>query len=138
MNPRGSSDRPAEEPSRRLTRRGQTYGRRSQAADGSFTDLPSNGVGLLFVAFVASIIEQFEFIIAIWAEVSTFPNATAPDGAIDPIIAQTPTSPLTLPSGWEDPSRVTVAASPGPVKMLGGEYFFAPSITTLRSVAPPT
>jgi len=132
MNPRGSSDGPDDERHRTLARRGQTYGRRRVDADGEFTDRPVTGVGLLFLAFAASITDQFEFVLSTWAENAAFPSAANPDGAIDPVIGQSPAAPLRLPRRWGAIDRVTVAAQEPVVRLLGGEHLFAPSIPALH------
>ena len=97
--------------------------------------LPTGGVGLLFMAYNANLKEQFVFTQQSWANAKGFP---APNAGIDPIIGQGgPTVPPIHQwhEGWDD------ATSPahgldfrGFVTMRGGEYFFAPSLTTLKNL----
>lgn len=113
-----------------MARRGITYGARSfDAAANDFTDEPTGGVGLLFMAYMASIANQFEFTQATWANNPGF--VTAGTG-VDPVIGQGPGQPVKVPDGWGgneadlDFGRF--------VTLKGGEYFFAPSRDFLKGV----
>jgi hypothetical protein len=132
MNPRQSSDGPDDERRRLFPRRGQTYGRRRLRADGSFADLPATGVGLLFLAFNASITEQFEHVQAVWAENAGFPSLGSSDGAIDPIIGQSPPAPARLPSAWGATGRVDVPAGEPVTRLLGGRVLLRPEPAPAR------
>jgi Dyp-type peroxidase family len=129
VNPRG----PLAERAHLMARRGQTYGVRS---DDINKDLPASsrpvdGVGLLFMAFNASIGEQFEYTqqrLANGAEA-----ADAASGGVDPIIGQGPRESLTSTPGWGEGDPMTTDPVAQAVTMKGGEYFFMPSLAFLKS-----
>jgi Dyp-type peroxidase family len=149
-NPRGSGgfQLPADERLHLMARRGQTYGTRlDDPTDGSVppSGRPTGGVGLLFMAFNANINiqddfsrSQFDFTQAIWADNPGFPAAPQPPG-LDPVIGQGPRLAPTYVTQWgADPAAAgataTVTAPAQAVRMLGGEYFFMPSLATLASL----
>ncbi|HSW08401.1 Dyp-type peroxidase [Aquabacterium sp.] len=121
-----------------MPRRGITYGQRSRhpnAPSQRSADLPTQGVGLLFMAYQANIANQFEFTQAAWANNPVFAKS-APRTGIDPLIGQGPAGGQRCPLHWGG-----TAASPrkavdfrGFVTMKGGEYFFAPSISALKTI----
>jgi Dyp-type peroxidase family len=153
VNPRGDIERITGatdlEPGRRpiMARRGITYGAlRPHSADLSeFADAgnePEKDVGLLFMAYMASIENQFEFTQKSWANNKAFvanivPSQMRPSTGIDPIIGQTADA-ASQQHTWLDGH--TAGAQPQTigfdsfVTMKGGEYFFAPSLTFLRGV----
>ncbi len=127
VNPRldgGTAE--AERRRRRIVRRGITYGERETG----LTDAPTGGVGLLFMAFMANIDEQFAFIQKRWANDASFLKAPT---NIDPLIGQV----LNLATGAYDPRSFSLRGSSfswqSAVTMRGGEYFFAPSIPFLHN-----
>ena len=136
---------------RRITRRGITYGERTRASldTDDLSQMPSGGVGLLFICCQSSIPDQFEFMQASWANNAAFPPGTPMPVGIDPVIGQaigTPPGPPAVPQQWptqwgnDDFGAHPTAAFPfgGFVRMLGGEYFFAPSLRfLLNAVNPP-
>ena len=140
-NPRGKdADVPPvpganSERSRIMARRGITYGKRARHGLGDFTDRPERDVGLLFMAYMADIQEQFEFTQAAWANNPNFPEGPdSPRGAsgVDAVISQRPdpNAPATWGegcSGRRGDFDFRVA-----VTLKGGEYFFAPSLDFLR------
>ncbi len=101
--------------------------------------LPSGGVGLLFMAYNRALAEQFVFTQKQWVNSAEFPfNPPGPHG-VDPVIGQLRpgdnAGPQTLPKKWDDASAGRFDAPfHGFVTMKGGEYFFAPSLTFLRSL----
>jgi deferrochelatase/peroxidase EfeB len=133
-----------------MIRRGMTYGIRKDASfdpnDASklvledeveSEDLPSGGVGLLFQSYQADIRNQFETTQG-WAN-------SIRDGGLDPVIGQAPAAiedwPLVY--GGVGPGKTekldfykrTNGGGDGPyVKLLGGGYFFAPSLPFLKSL----
>lgn len=113
-----------------MARRGITYGARHyDDATNDFTDEPTGGVGLLFMAYMADIANQFEFTQATWANNADF--VTANTGA-DPVIAQGPAEAAQIDDGWGG-----MGASFNLnrfVTMKGGEYFFAPSREFLKAI----
>lgn len=130
-----------------MARRGITYGapRPMNAAGDDFDDEgqePTGDVGLLFMAYMASIEDQFEFTQQSWVNNPSFvgnlnPPPGRPQTGIDPVIGQSPNAADKVQT-WQD------GCTPGSVphqfafadfvKMLGGEYFFAPSLSFLRGV----
>lgn len=131
-----------------MIRRGMTYGTRADASpkadDPSMLvlddtvpteTLPTGGVGLLFQSYQASIRAGFETSQG-WA------NST--DGGIDPVIGQAPSADLDWPMEYgavaPDTEKLDFyerknSGGSGPyVKLLGGGYFFAPSMAFLHSL----
>jgi Dyp-type peroxidase family len=109
---------------------------------------PSKGVGLLFMCYQAHIGKQFEFIQNNWANHGHIAgHNVGPDG----IIGQTSPAPIGLPFkpdtpdplnrkipeqwGTDVPSGAADISFGNFVKNKGGEYFFTPSISFLRSLA---
>jgi hypothetical protein len=159
-NPRGDIARQfgipeevAERP-RRITRRGITYGERNRHPDAfqALEDLPTEGVGLLFMCFQSSIANQFAFMQNAWVNNETF----LLDGTgIDPIIGQAPLPGTGAPAPIEQTWPVQWGPQPDPnnpgslkhpdtepfffggfVTLKGGEFFFAPSMPFLKVLAP--
>jgi deferrochelatase/peroxidase EfeB len=135
----GGSDEDLER-SRRITRRGITYGTRAKHPDDdqSLNDLPIGGVGLLFMCFQASITDQFAFMQQSWVNSEGF---LLPQTGVDPVIAQAPAAPAPIPQTWHpefgnpSPLAPTVGFSFGQfVTLKGGEFFFAPSIPFLKGL----
>ena len=148
-NPRGDIVRKfgapeSAERERRIVRRGITYGRRNRHPNAfqALDDLPSDGVGLLFMCFQASIRNQFAFIQRGWANNQAFIDEGA---GIDPVIGQLdseqPGGPKAEPVAqtWRpeygSDQRPTQASFGSFVRMRGGEFFFAPSLPFLRGLA---
>jgi Dyp-type peroxidase family len=133
-NPRGDMPEEAAR-KRRITRRGITYGDRVkhphqfQAID----DLPSGGVGLLFMCFQASIRQQFAFMQKAWCNNHEFVKG---ETGIDPVVGQ-PASPPGVEQTWSkeygNPPETKFRFEHF-VRMRGGEFFFAPSILFLLSL----
>lgn len=153
VNPRGDIERitgsadPAPGRIRIMARRGITYGPlRPHNADGSeFADKdhePEKDVGLLFMAYMASVENQFEFTQQSWANCPGFvgninPAKPHPPTGIDPIIGQSANNSdrdHTYLDGWTDGSQAEKLHFAQFVTMQGGEYFFAPSLSFLRGV----
>ncbi|WP_424886835.1 Dyp-type peroxidase [Streptomyces sp. XH2] len=130
-NPRGSGDfeSDSDESTHLMARRGQTYGERS---DG---DLPESGVGLLFMAFNSSLLDQFEFTQKNWVNFADFPaHGSEPRPGLDQVIGQGDRPPATWPQVWGEEEGKEVPAVAQAVTMKGGEYFFMPSLPFLRSL----
>jgi deferrochelatase/peroxidase EfeB len=144
VNPRGSGgfEAVAEERLHIMARRGQTYGvRTDDPNDGRITNKPTEGVGLLFMAFNVDIAAQFEFAQGRWANNAGFPRT--PPGAgpagLDPVIGQGTRPDIRCPVEWgartdEADKHRTTSASPEAVRMKGGDYFFMPSLPFLRAL----
>jgi Dyp-type peroxidase family len=153
-NPRGETaggSAPAlkEERSHIMARRGITYGVRKTAPEGIRSPIefaepegqePTGGVGLLFMAYMGDIAKQFEFTQISWVNNPSFihPDAgTGPLTGTDPVIGQGPAGGQACPMTWgklPDDTTFTKFDLRGFVKLLGGEYFFAPSLTGLKSI----
>lgn len=140
-NPRGDIGRQfgadpaiAERP-RRMTRRGIPYGKRKFNPDAvqAIEDLPSGGVGLLFMCYGSSIANQFAFIQKNWVNAPDFVKTGV---GIDPIIGEGAPTSQDWPVAWGAPATKPVGFE-GFVTLKGGEYFFAPSLPFLRTLAPP-
>jgi Dyp-type peroxidase family len=100
--------------------------------------LPTGGVGLLFMAFNATIGQQFKFTQQIWCNNTNFPVSPAGPHGIDPVMGQGTNNPgdQKLPKQWDNPASGTNnnVAFNGFVKLKGGEYFFSPSLTFLMNL----
>ncbi len=154
-NPRGESvsdnaglDKTLEqERGHRIARRGITYG-------GNLSDfnnpesLPEKGVGLLFMCYQSDPVEQFEFIQRRWSNNPYFVKPMLEKDSnydvtgLDPLVGQKhPTAkgaakaPANWPIAWDRPTRKVKTELSGFITMKGGEYFFSPSLSGLRSLA---
>ena len=150
VNPRGSGPGgAADERTRIMPRRGIPYEDEMRAVhpsdlpgSTSLTDfnthvapsLPTDKVGLLFMAYNASLTRQFVFTQSSWANKVGFP---APNSGVDPVIglgAVAGPGPLWR-KAWDDPASATQASDfNGFVTMRGGEYFFAPSLNFFKGL----
>ena len=143
VNPRGSGGFESVDDERLhiMARRGQTYGTRVDNPNDGVTDnKPKRDVGLLFMAFNANIGQQFEFAQSTWANFSGFPQ-TPPGAApgLDLVIGQGTRPNISCPLDWgADRTKAaqngTTTAPPQTVTMLGGEYFFMPSLAFLKAL----
>lgn len=119
----------------RIARRGIPYGGDLVQSD-KLDDLPESGRGLLFFCYQADIFEQFEFIQRTW---SNFPNFPKPNVGLDTVIGQQDQNAPSQaaqnwPAGWGKPNVCPAVDIAGFVRMKGGEYFFSPSLSFLRSL----
>jgi Dyp-type peroxidase family len=122
----------------RIVRRGITYGNREKEPQDHprLEELPVDGVGLLFMCYQRNIAQQFEVLQRLYANDPGFPEEQKP--GIDPIIGQpggNGVGQLKWPARWNDPreqhQRFDFHSF---VRLKGGEYFFAPSIYSLRNI----
>jgi Dyp-type peroxidase family len=123
------------ERARRIVRRGITYGDRPDLRPGSTLDKPSQGVGLLFMCFQANL-DQF-----VIQQEGSDSNIFVRDGTgFDAVIGQfhgppdDPAAPIdqTWPStATSDTNKFKMVNF---VRMRGGEYFFAPSMSFLKEL----
>ena len=120
-----------------MARRGIPFGTRADDPnDGQIVNKPIGGVGLLFMSYQASIIEQFEFIQKNWANTpaSAHLPPDAPDG-VDPVIGQgEPRLAGIFATKWGQSGNVKQVGFDQFVHMKGGEYFFAPSMSFLKTI----
>ncbi|NET60261.1 MAG: Dyp-type peroxidase [Symploca sp. SIO2E6] len=137
-NPRGDTGRVESAPNfeealrvergHRIARRGISYG------ENDLTKKPQVGSGLLFLCFQADIENQFNFMQNSWSNTNNF---VAVDVGLDPVIGQPPPGGnQKWPQTWGAPNTAEVNYDFTLwVKMKGGEYFFAPSLSYLRSIS---
>ncbi len=140
----------------RITRRGMTYGSLSNFS-GNLDNLPKGGVGLLFMCYQSDIWEQFEFIQRFW---SNNPRFLEPDmsksrnvenknydktgldavsgqslpGQRDPLIKEEPKPAQNWLKERDQPTKKADVNFANFIKLKGGEYFFSPSISFLKSL----
>lgn len=91
--------------------------------------------GLLFKCYVTSIEDQFEFVQQQWVDAADF---SQPNSGVDPIIGQSPnpSKPFTGAAPFsKNAANKPKFTFPQFVQMQGGGYFFAPSISALKSLA---
>ena len=151
VNPRGSSPGGlADERQHIMARRGIPYEDKIRAVHPSDVPgsdnlaefdskvarlLPVDKVGLLFMAYNSSLTRQFVFTQSSWASNGNFSVANT---GIDPVIGQgfgigTPLP--KWPEQWDEPASTTQTFDfHGFVRMRGGEYFFAPSLSFLKAL----
>jgi len=120
----------------RIVRRSITYGKRDLPLRDNLApeELPTGGVGILFMCFQRDISTQFSFIQKMWANNPDFPLSQTPRPGIDPIAGQG-----SREDQWWSPvwgrSGFKKYKLPHFVILRGGEYFFAPSISFLKTIA---
>jgi Dyp-type peroxidase family len=134
VNPRENDDQKA----RIMARRGIPFGRRDvdTSIDPSMEQMPTRDVGLLFMSFQSSIINQFEFIQQSWANNPNF-NFSSPiqPVGIDPVIGQGIVGKYDFPKDWNDNMTQPLSKEFGTfTTMRGGEYFYAASIPFIKNL----
>jgi Dyp-type peroxidase family len=141
-NPRGESvvkgrDSLQRERARLIVRRGISYEDSGKArktktvgAGIEFTDQPTRGVSLLFICYQQDIVRQFEAMQRDWINDENF---IARRTGIDPCGGQGKKSAQHWPLAWGSEQRKAFSFS-GFVALKGGEYFFAPPISFLKSL----
>ena len=123
-----------EERSHRIVRRGIPFGKRQVEPkdDPTIEQMPTGGVGLLFMCFQSNIARQFGFMQKNWANNLNF---VQPQTGIDPVIGQQAIGEASLaqqwPPQWGEPGKQPFDFGRF-VTMKGGEFFFAPSLAFLR------
>jgi Dyp-type peroxidase family len=127
VNPRGELDHVAHTPDwqNRIARRGIPYGRPGDP-----------DVGLLFMCYQSDIELQFEVIQSNWCNFPHFPVLRT---GRDPLVGQRNSWDDSAGQKWSAPAEDGTFATfdvPQCVTMRGGEYFFAPSLSFLRGLAP--
>lgn len=140
----------------RIARRGVPYGGVINESE-NLEELPTGGVGLLFMCYQSNIENQFEFIQRFWCNNPAFlePTLGGPGaiqyasgvgidavigqrrtGLIDPVVDQPAVAPQNWPSGWGKPTtKIDCPVFAEFVKLKGGEYFFSPSISFLTGLS---
>lgn len=135
VNPRGGTSDEfgvpvADERSHLMPRRGIPFGERHGQLD-DIANMPTHGVGLLFMAYNQDIARQFEFTQRSWANEKDF---LRPGTGIDPIIGQGGAGGQAWRPDYGQPGSTVPFDFDGFVTMRGGEYFFAPSIGFLHGL----
>ncbi len=130
-----------QERSHRIVRRGVPYGvRPTPPGDASAGTSGSGEVGLLFQAFQSDIARQFEFIQRTWVDNPNFPEFLLFPGlnsGDDALIGQHPRAAQKWPRTWGGSGRFLdrLRFNFGDyVRLRGGEYFFAPSLSFLKNL----
>jgi Dyp-type peroxidase family len=123
----------------RVARRGIPYGKRKKEPkdEPSIEELPTEGVGLLFMCYQKDIANQFEYL---QTQFANKPHCLKPRTEIDPIIGQ-PQKGVDVSQQWplawgtsREQRKFEPFAFHGFVTLKGGEYFFAPSISFLKAI----
>lgn len=118
---------------RRMLRRGRSFGDHcaksalDMAADPAEIEVRDRGI--YFIAIVADIERQFEFVQQTWANDPTFAGLT--DNP-DPLVGRAPTRRMVIQA---KPVRARTPTLPEFVTMRGGGYFFLPGISAIRAIA---
>jgi Dyp-type peroxidase family len=133
MNPRdalgGAANQPAAVDPRRIIRRGAPYGEPFDPTQGNGHG-PDDPRGLVFVAYMADLASQFEFLQQAWLNDVNFPT---PNTGADPMIGVDSTNSLVLAG---TPSSTTTPLTFHQfVRTEGTVYAFVPAISTLRELA---
>jgi deferrochelatase/peroxidase EfeB len=118
-----------------LARRGVTYGApvALTGCDASLNGIPERGLGLLFMAYQASIRQQFAYIQKHWLNAPAYPvgaSGPCPLAGQGPVF---PDHPPMWPASYNNQPRTPFVFEPC-VAMRGGEYFFTPSVPFIRSL----
>ncbi|GAB4055441.1 Dyp-type peroxidase [Spirosoma litoris] len=122
----------------RLTRRGIPYNDIGRDEFNLEDDQPTGGVGLLFQAYQSSIEKQFEFIQSRWANDGDIGKPNDVIGRLvgqDGIIGQGGnTTVKKIPIQWGLPAVSNPIVFRDFVTTKGGEYFFTPSLSFLKTL----
>jgi hypothetical protein len=142
VNPRGDTGNPSlvstptrleEEKMHRIARRAINYGPLP-------SEVPEKDAGLLFMCFQASLTNQFNFMQKAWAKEQNFVKRDVGTDAVIGVekrddggeaIEET----YNWPTQWGEQEK-TEATFDHWVTMKGGEFFFAPSMSFLKCLAP--
>ncbi|MFH8250643.1 Dyp-type peroxidase [Microbacterium sp. B2969] len=132
VNPRDSGTdfgAPADTFLRLMLRRGIPYGPALAGVKDPSDELVATERGLMFAAYMASIEDQFEFVVRRWANSALQPNA----GGHDPVIGQSEVHGDRTRT-FETGSGAVFTLEREFVTTTGGGYFFAPSISAVAGI----
>ena len=131
----------AEERTRRIVRRGIPFGIRPAPDAGPAQGaVPPPDTGLLFMCFQGDIGRQFEFIQRSWVDNPNFPEFLLLPGlntGDDALIGQHPRALQKWPLEWGKGGRILGRRTfnfGDHVRLRGGEFFFTPSLSFLKSL----
>ena len=117
----------------RILRRGREYGT-CISEDEAIHGADTGAHGIHFIALVANIARQFEFLQSAWLMSPKFDALTDESdpllGNREPLLGGAPTGAFTRPR--EDGIRDRIAGLPQFVRVRGGAYFFLPSLRAIR------
>lgn len=142
MNPRDGDTVAGDVRSHRITRRGMPYDEAGRIPEKKITKItdemldrkqPTKDVGLLFMCYQESIENHFEILQGFWANRGQIGGHNV--NGQDSIIGQGSNPPKTLPARWNHAPQTASFSMSGFVKNKGGEYFFTPSISTLKTLS---
>ncbi|NMH89570.1 Dyp-type peroxidase [Flavivirga algicola] len=134
-NPRGDTNRKSQVPmhserNHRIARRGISYGSKEMSPSSEWTD-----AGLLFLSCQSDIEQQFLVMQCAWSDNPNFLNEGT---GTDPITGWQNAKPDKAAKKWQlqiDGKKVSIDFSYRDlVKIRGGEYFFAPSISFCKAL----
>lgn len=133
-NPRDSvldagEQRPAPGNLHRLLRRSRPFVSTGAADDRVPPAQPAAEVGIFFIAVVADLSRQFEFVKRGWIGNARFGNLS---GEVDPLLGRASGRHFTMPG---QPTGSRVHALPDLTRTQGGGYFFMPALGTLKRIA---
>ena len=119
----------------RILRRGIPFGPEVTPAEAA-QSLTKNDRGLLFACYQSRIDSGFQFLQSAWANNQGFPFGKNPaQTGFDPLIGQDGNTPRTMAGADPlNPDKQFNLGSNRFVVPKGGEYFFSPSISTIRDV----
>lgn len=141
MNPRNGDTLAGNLNENRITRRGIPYDEVERVPEEQILKItdelldnnqPSNGVGLLFMCYQSEIQNQFEILQRFWANQGNIAGHLV--GAEDGLISQGGNTSKTLPLQYGKTAQTPLFNFGNFVTMRGGEYFFTPSISFLKSL----
>ena len=113
----------------RLLRRGRPFASTGAADDRVPPAQPAAEVGMFFIAVVADLSRQFEFVKRAWIGNARFGNLC---GEVDPLLGRASGRHFTMPG---HPTGSRVHALPDLTRTQGGGYFFMPALGTLKRIA---
>jgi Dyp-type peroxidase family len=118
---------------RRMMRRGISFGPELSHAE-ALSGHTTQQRGLLFLCYVSSIAEQFEFVQHSWIDEPDFSQVGS---GVDPIMGQPHTGTLPFLGAApfsDDPAKKPQLDVAHFVTMEGGDYFFAPGLDAIQSL----
>ena len=117
----------------RILRRGIPFGPEVSLAEAK-KSLTKNERGLLFACYQSRIDQGFQFLQTNWANEQEFPfKKNPPQVGFDPLIGQKGNASRAMADPLAENNQINLGSNRFVVPK-GGEYFFSPSISTIRDV----